>query len=176
MIRFLVFFLILAGLAPAARLRLDTSVLDPSQTWYLDFQLVDGDGVDNNTVNIDSTTLTNDQFFAQSLNSFVPALELILNINWTSNFSGVGFADTFTWAVLDANFNPIVADGLGASLVVLLDGSGPQVFAATADYNNVTPEFLTENAIPEPATLWLVALSGSLLLATQRARRSGHSG
>lgn len=176
MIRLLAFFLILAGLAPAAKLRLDTSVLDPAQTWYLDFQLVDGDGVDNNTVAIDSITLTNDQFFAQSLETFVPTLELILNINWTSNFSGIGFADTFTWAVLDANFNPIVADGLGASLVVLLDGSAPQVFAATADYNNVTPEFITDNAVPEPGTFWLAALSGSLLLAARRARRSGHCG
>lgn len=167
----LICLLLMSSLAQAALLRLDTSVLNPAQAWYLDFQLVDGDLTDNNTVTIEGQTLHNDQFFSQLLYTFVPTSELLLDIAWTSNFSGNGFADTFTWAVLDENFNSIVETGLGASLVVLLDGSTAELVAASATYNNVTPEFVVDASVPEPSTLWLV--TGILPLAIRRARRSG---
>ena len=186
---------VLAGTtADAATITLDTTPLAAmGGTSYLDFQLADSDsGV--NTVQIQGITLgggthldappdgdilTGDatgtfpdyalgdtQFFNQVLIPFTAGTSVQFTLTSTANYLGGGSPDTFTWAVLNANFESIVSDGLGAGLVLLLDGSGPQFVAATRQYSFITPRL-----VPEPAT-GLLMLTAAGLLARVRRRRN----
>lgn len=188
-----------ATAADAATIFLDTTPLQSlGGTLYLDFQLADNDsGV--NTVQIQGITLgggahlnsppdvdalTGDatgtfpdytlgdtQFFNQALIPFTPGSSIQFTLTYTGNYLDGGFQDTFTWAVLNANFESIVTDGLGASLVLLLDGSGPQLIAATPEYRNITPQIVTTGTpVPEPATGLLLLVGGALIARARRGR------
>ena len=70
--------------------------------------------------------------------------------------------------MLDESFNPIVSTGTGASLQVDITGPDalPQVFAASSDFEFITPEV---REIPEPSTSLLV-VAGAGLAALLRRR------
>jgi hypothetical protein len=176
----LVLLALSAAIASAGTIvTLDTSPLDPSRTWYLDFQLADGDSVANNTVSLSlisfgggsgnflDTTLSDAAFFEQAVFDFTPGTEIRFNLSYTTNFAG-GSQDTFTWAVLDDTYASIVDNGLLASLVILLDGSAPQTFAATVDYRFIRPALLSDAAVPEPGTVLLAAFGLAALALTRR--------
>lgn len=174
---------------------LDTTPLQAiGGTWYLDFQLADGDGSANNSVTLANLTLgggaqqppdalagggsgafpsyslTDSDFFNQVLIAFTAGTHVQFELSYTNNFAGGFSADTFTWAVLDANFSPIVTDpnSLGAGLVILLDGTtNITLVPADADlYASITPEIRAlqepNAAVPEPMTglLVLTGLAG----------------
>jgi hypothetical protein len=198
--RFPILFALSCSLLPSAFagsiVRLDTSVLNPSQAWYLDFQLANGDGLaGNNTAGINllsvdcgtkpvgdilesaigscpSYLITDSSSPGAALIPFTPGNLLRFELSNTASFSGNFFPDTFSFAVLDQNFVPIVSSGLGASLVILADGSGPQTFAADAQFNFVTPTFESPaSGVPEPALSGLVVLFLATAIGYHRARR-----
>ncbi len=165
---------------------LNTLPLDETKTYYLDFQLADGDGAANNTVSLSlvtfgggtgtfpDTTLTDAAFFDQALYDFTPGDEIRFNLAYTTNFDSGGFMpDTFTWAVLDETYNSIVDNGLLASLVILLDGSAPQTFAATEAYDFIRPVLLAGTPIPEASTMSLAAMGLAAFAVTRRGTKRG---
>lgn len=179
-------FIASPGRAEATTIFLDTTPLQSlGGSWYLDFQLVDGDGAANNTVDITvlglgggtitsgasfiggasgaaaNYSLADSDFFNQALVPFTPGAFVTLDLIFSGNLADV-FADTFSWAVLDGNFNPIVTDpqSLGASLVILLDGSGSlQRYAADPQYNSIIPQVV--QAVPEPSALVLLLMAAA---------------
>jgi hypothetical protein len=178
--KFLVHFVLAGTMVSAATVvKLDTTPLDPTKTWYLDFQLVDGDGVVNNTVNLSlisfgggsgifpDTTLSDAAGFDSRLYDFTPGSEISFSLSYTTAFAG-GFQDTFTWAVLDENYTSIVQEGLLASLVILLDGSSPITFPAIEEYEYVEPVLVGDTAVPEPGTMGLASLGAGLLVCVRR--------
>jgi hypothetical protein len=185
-----------ASPAAAATIFLDTTPLQAiGGTWYLDFQLVDGDGVANNTVTVENIdlgggahgggdafaggasgafpdyTLADTALFNGVLAPFTAGTHVQFDMTFTSNFAG-GTPDTFTWAVLDSSLDSIVTDplSLGAGLVLLLDGSPNFVFvAADPQYNGITPKLLNGTQVPEPGAA-LLLLAGLCAGAVQRWR------
>jgi hypothetical protein len=176
---------------------MDTSVLQGiGGSWYLDFELDNDDAPTVNTVtisNIDlgggsqtgtdtltgdasgtfpSYTLTEDpaNFINQVLTQFTAGTQVQFDLAFTNNYDGSGMQDTFSWAVLDSSFNPIVTDpnSLGAGLVFQMDGTTniTTVAADAAIYDGITPDVTPINtgAVPEPATGGLV-VAGLLALA-----------
>lgn len=186
-----------AARAEAAVIFLDTTPLQGlGGTWYLDFQLADGDGVANNSVDIEvldlgggallpgetfagggagsfpSYSLADSDVFNQVLVPFTAGSFVRLDLTFTQNLAGF-FPDTFTWAVLDDTFTSIVTDpnSLGAGLVILLDGFGTiEREAADARYDAIIP--VIERAVPEPSVgaLLLIALAGGRALRRRVAR------
>jgi hypothetical protein len=177
--------------------RLDTSVLDPGQLWYLDFQFANGDGIGgNNSANVNllsvdcvakppgdylesafgscpSYTIADSSSPGAALIPFAPNNLLRFQLSHTAQWNGALFPDTFSFAVLDQNFTSIASSGLGASLVILADGSAPQTFAADAQFNFVTPTFESaEVVVPEPSSYGLVLLILTLATAYHRSRRA----
>jgi hypothetical protein len=77
---------------------------------------------------------------------------------------------TFSWAVLDGSLlppNSIVDGGLGAGLVILLDGTtNIGLFAADRAYSFITPEIV---GVPEPTVVALL-LSGLAMVGIPRRR------
>ena len=182
--------------AEAITVLLDTTPLQSlGGDWYLDFQLADGDGVVNNIVTLagidlgvggafisealtgdasgafPSFTLGDSPGFNQALLRFTAGDQVRFDLSYTNNFAGGFFPDTFSWAVLDGSFPPpnsIVDGGLGAGLVILLDGTtNIELAAADRAYSFIIPQIAS---VPEPATVAML-LTG-LAVAVARRRRS----
>src|SRR5690349_8196934 len=163
---------------------LDTSSLTAGG-YFLDYQIAGTDAVlGQNTVAINNIQLGGGTFsnetlsggasgtfnnysivdtdvFNEALVGFQLGSEVKFGLSFTDNFSGGGTPDSFTFALLDSNFNSIVSSGLGASVLINLDGGRPvvQLFAADQAFNSVTPIIvLPVSQVPEPAG-WLLVLT-----------------
>jgi hypothetical protein len=170
---------------------LDTSALtaaplNANGPFSLLFQLTDGDGVANNTINVTNIlfgggspagsptlsggasgslssgiTLTDTDFFNALLEGFTPGSTLSFDVVSTMNFAG-GAPDQFAVSLLDGLGTPsLTTDPGGASLLLDIDGSTTPTtttFEGTGSYAGVGAPTLTPSAIPEPAFYQMSAL------------------
>jgi len=111
-------------------------------------------------------TLADTQFFNEVLIRFTPGDLVRFDFSYTGNFTS-GVPDSFSFLVLDEFFNPIVSTGTGASLQVDITGPDalPQVFAASSDFDFITPEV---REVPEPSTSLLLVAGAGLLTLLRR--------
>jgi hypothetical protein len=183
--------------AEAITVLLDTTPLQSlGGEWYLDFQVADGDGAINNVVtltgidlgiggaflsvvltgdaagSVPSFTLGDSPGFNQVLVRFTAGDEVRFDLSYTNNFAGGFFPDTFSWAVLDGSRPPpnsIVDGGLGAGLVILLDGTtNIELNPADSAYDFITPQIVS---VPEPVAATMF-FSGLAVAIARRRRRA----
>lgn len=153
----------------------------------LDFQLIDGDGIADNTVTLTglpsgSVVLTDAHFLNEIVQPFVPGPSLAFDLSTTNAFAG-GIPDAFSFAILDSHgweiptFSPS-----GALLQMDLAGGAPsfQTFAsdpsqAPAGISVPAPIVgAASTVVPEPGE-WAAmgvlgaGLAGLLVRARRRA-------
>jgi hypothetical protein len=177
--------------ADEVTINLDTSSL-AAGGYFLDYQLAGTDSVlGQNTITISNIQLGGGTFsnealsggasgtfnnysmvdtdvFNEALVGFQLGSEVQFGLTFTNNFSGGGTPDSFTFALLDSNFNSIVSSGLGASVLINLDGGNPvvQVFAADEAFNSVTPKIVQPaSQVPEPSA-WLLVFTLLVLICS----------
>ena len=107
--------------------------------------------------------------FNAVLQTFNPGGLLSFVLNYTQNYTS-GFPDQFTFAILDADQNSIVADGNRALLTINLQpGSTPSLLSASLDFGGGS---VSLEPIPEPSTFTLVAPLAALALWRVRSSRA----
>jgi hypothetical protein len=180
--------------------RLETGPLGAG-TFFFDFQLNDSDGVFGNAAVIDRLawaglvagpvtldgTATGDLGAGFHLSDGDPAPSLFngilieflnhpqgvfrFRLELSGSYSGAGFPDLFSFAVLDESFAAVRSAGTGALLEALYSDTGPQLtaFAADAEFGNVAPEIL---GVPEPSSRIpaACALLAGMVFAFRRTR------
>lgn len=166
--------------------------------FQLDFQLVDGDGVSNNTI-----VLTNFQFGTGSpvglgvglgggsgslatgvslmdtdfLNTFSagfdPGATLQFRLQSTTNFAG-GTPDQFTFAILDQQGYFLATSYFDVFVSFDIDGASPMLLTGVSPLTGgPTVTLVTLNTVPEPSTVMLVGvglLVGAALVHQRRKR------
>ncbi len=185
----------LAGSADASLISLDTSAFAGGTQARLDFTLLDGDFVSNNSVSIASVTtdgtlgavdcslgcsggppytITDALGLGQFLQDLTLGSQISFSLNFSTNFSGVGAPDRLTLLLLDSAGFTLVDTDLDFLLdpvptqdaLLLVDlAPGAQIQLPTATDPN-----LPTAVIPEPGAASLVGL-GLALLAAPRFRR-----
>lgn len=159
--------------------RLDTGPLGAG-TFFFDFQLNDSDGVFGNTAVMDQLfwsgvvvgpvtldgTATGDLGAGFQLTDGDPAPSLFngilieflndpqgqfrFRLDLAGSYSGTGFPDLFSFAVLDEWLVPVRSEGTGALLEAHFIGPLPELRTCAADeaFGNAEPEIL---GVPEPS-------------------------
>lgn len=187
-----------ASAAPIS-ISLDTSALIGGDTgpYYLDFQLIDGDGLANTAValsNFDffggaagdppildggatgsassAATLSDTGFFNGLLQEFVPGTALSFVLDFTSAGSDPT-PDQFSFSILNADLFGIGSGPAGALLTIDFFAS-PIVatYAGTREFGDPLVGTPSVRAVPEPSTLMLLGL-GAALAGLRGRRRSG---
>ena len=180
------------------RVTVNTSLLSgiPGLAPYaLDFQFNNGSILNNNTVsvnnfqyngggavgaptlfggvtgNIGSSVLFNNSApFQEIFQTFTPGSSLRFDVLITANPDGVT-PDAFAFAILDKNLNNIPTNGLGDALLLInVDnpGPGPQAFAGTGAFSNVTT---SSTPVPESGS-YILLLTGLPLLGFAARRKA----
>lgn len=177
------------------RVQMDTSSLvgHAAGPFAIDFQLVDGDGVANNTVTLGNflfggggplgggawsggasgdlsgtVTLTDSAFFNAFVQSFTAGNTLAFDLTTTSHFAG-GVPDGFSFALLDSTGAELpTLDFSSAFVQIDLEGDPPFVQSFASDPGQAPAAGGVPLSIPAPSVRLLSAGSapepGSLLL------------
>ncbi|CAH1386346.1 NF038129 family PEP-CTERM protein [Candidatus Nitrotoga sp. M5] len=182
---------------------LDTSSISGG-TYSLVYDLIDGDGAINNTVTLNNfmfgggaitgtppnltggasgdmsstVTLMDTIFFNSFDQAFTAGNLLSFTIDIPSNLFGSGFADNFSFYLLDSTFNPIATnDPFGAGAFLTVDLSAPlniQTFSSTDANHPVSAPLVTVAVatVPTPGMLWLLVpgLVGMVGVSRLKAR------
>ena len=173
----------------------NTSSLAGGATYYLNFQLTNGDATRNNSVtvthfnfgggaaggastiqttggvsgslNSGAVTLTDTAFFNNFLQAFTPGGTLALRATIIAPSFAGGTPDLFTFAILDSSLVEVATtDPTGLN----------QLLAVTIDSSNPSSQQfqLAPAAIPEPTTLLLFGTGLTAIAGAARRRRSDH--
>lgn len=176
---------------------LDTSAL-VGGSYFLDFQLNDGDGVANNSALLSNflfgggsaagspvliggasgslgagASLLDTDFLNELTEGFTPGSTLSFDVSLTTNMDPGGFApDQFSFAILDDQGNEIPTTNPNGSFIsVDLDSSTPTIVASAATGNLTIPA--PQIVVPEPNTMAML-LAGGLMgggVVLRRRRR-----
>jgi hypothetical protein len=118
-------------------------------------------------------------FFNEFSQYFTPGSLLSFQLDLTNNLQSSGTPDEFTFQLIDNTLGGIpTTDPSGSNSLVIIDLTGtldPQIFPTNGDGVSVAPVVSSPtSAVPEPASVWLLA--PVLLLAlwyTRKANRDG---
>jgi hypothetical protein len=187
------------ALAAPIIITLDTSPLVAGVTgpYYLDFQLVDGDALANNSVLLSGfdfgggfavgapilaggatgdvnagATLTDSSFFNELVQEFTPGNLLSFSVTFSTNFVAPT-PDRFTFAVLNSSFFEVPTAGLGSELLGI-DLREPIVIETYAGIDNGQDPVLAApqvTPVPEPSTIVLLTTGIGALAGRRRMRR-----
>jgi hypothetical protein len=194
----LVFFLVLSSpgyrfeaLATSLDFTIHTNALSGTAS-NLAFDLIDGDGVNNNSVTISGfstdgvlgaasttggvsgslpgvVTITDTTFFNELLTGMTLGTFVKFTLAETANFAG-GIPDAFSFFLLDAtaSFSLTSTNLLGDALIASdFDGTPPGNLSVASVTDPQVAVSLNSQTVPEPSTLILVAM-GLCLIAGLR--------
>lgn len=193
----LIFTAVTAGAIPYT-VTLNTSPLISGSTgpYYLEFQLVDGDGIANNSVTLSnfvfgggnatgstsyqggasgdlssSVTLFDSLFFNSFYEQFKPGNVLSFDVDMTANYTDPT-PDRFTFAILNSSEFEIPTEGLGSELLGV-DMKLPLVFETYKGTGGSDPalEAPSVSAVPEPSTFLLLTGGVAFGLFIRRRRQ-----
>lgn len=139
-----------------------------------------------------SVTLTDSSFVNDFVQEFDPGALLKFRVTMTTNYSGSGSPDGFSWGVLDTSGMPLPmlsygAYGADAFMIVSIDGAAPVLNVFGSDSS--LPPFgggdeveiaeprvelveIPNNPVPEPSTYGLMAAALLGAVAWVRRRRA----
>lgn len=204
-IRSILLLTLLAGAAQASSIyyvSLDTSNLSPVGTYFLGFQLANGDVAGDNLVSLTNftfgggsasgvpltsdgasgslssgVTITDSGFANIFAEQFVPGSLLQFQMTFTTNLGGT--PDQFVWSILDDTFTPIPTtsgDGLDSVLSFVIDSANPTISTFAASGGEFPAPLVTTDtgaATPEPSTLLLTGLGLAGLLTRRVVTSNG---
>jgi hypothetical protein len=210
-LRTLFLILVLAPLLPLASAQsahadlvfhvdLNTSALSGGN-FLLDFQLNDGDGVQNNTVTLNNfqfgggaasgnpslfggasgslgagVSIDDSSFLNEFTEAFTAGNTLGFDVNLTTQIAPVANTpDLFSFAILDSQSNEIPTTGPGDSFVsVDIDSSTPQIVSSPAITLSIPAPAATVTAVPEPGCIGYLG-AGLLAAIGLYSRRLRHA-
>lgn len=166
---------------------LDTSALIGG-SYFVDFQLNDGDGVQNNTVSLSNftfgggsaggspvllggasgslgsgATIIDSDFLNELTEGFTPGSTLGFHVDLTTNLApGANTPDQFSFALLDDQGNEVPTTSANGSFVsVNIDSSSPTVEAFGSDPAAGGPTIpMPEVVVPEPGSVAFLLVGG----------------
>jgi len=186
-------FLAFAAQAGSISLSLNTTPLIGGATapYFVEFQLVDGDGLANSTVTVSgfgfgagsplglvsagggvsgdlsgAVTLTDSTFFSFFYQMFTPGDQLTFDISFDASGSPV-VPDRFTFAILNSSFFEVPTTGAGNELLGI-DLKAPGTVEVYAGVPGVDPQLgapvITNGEVPELGTSTLVIVGVAALI------------
>jgi hypothetical protein len=175
---------------------INTTPLQGLGQFSLDFQFLDGDGIQNNSVVLSgfdfvggggpigvptlvggaagsiasSIALTDTEFFNALTQPFTAGPALVFSLALTTNAAAAGSPDRFALAILDASGAAIPTTGLAEELLGI-DITRPLTMTTSGSDLTRTALDLSApaiQAVPEPSTVGLLALAVSCYAAARR--------